>query len=56
MMKGSNKEKLEWAFDVYDVDGDGEITVDEMKKVMKFIRHNAAESATTTEATARRKR
>ena len=40
-MKGSNNERLEWVFDVYDLDGNGEITLTEMKHILMFIRDNS---------------
>ena len=36
-MHGSNRDKLEWAFDVYDVDGNGQITFDEMLHVLRCM-------------------
>lgn len=44
-MKGSAQEKLEWAFDVYDLDSNGEITLDEMRHVLLFIRDNVSAAA-----------
>ena len=43
-MKGSKDEKLGWVFDVYDVDGNGEITLSEMKHVLVFVHGSSGAS------------
>ena len=40
IMKGTNIEKLHWAFDVYDLDANGEITLSELKHALTFLREN----------------
>jgi len=34
---GTMREKLEWLFNVYDIDGDGKITIDELSDVVKCM-------------------
>ena len=37
MDTGSDKDKLKWAFRIYDIDGDGTISISEMTKVLQGI-------------------
>ena len=36
--RGTAREKLEWAFKVYDVNDDGQITIDEIREIVKCTR------------------
>ena len=40
MMNGSQEEKLEWTFHLYDLDGDGVITREEMEDVALSVSTN----------------
>ena len=35
--RGTVEEKLDWAFELYDIDSDGEISFDEMVKIVESI-------------------
>ena len=37
MYSGSIRDKLEWVFDIYDVDGNGYITLEEISDVVKSM-------------------
>ena len=38
--RGSVREKMEWLFEIYDVDGNGRITLDELTDVVKCMQHH----------------
>ena len=40
-MMGSEKEKLEWAFEVFDEDGNGQISLDELSEILRGIDENS---------------
>ena len=39
--RGSPQEKLQWAFSIYDIDGNGYITARELVTIIKSIKHMA---------------
>merc|ERR1740124_1498636 len=39
--RGSVREKLEWAFNVYDLDNSGVVTIDEVRDIVKCMQQNA---------------
>ena len=38
--RGSVREKMEWLFEIYDVDGNGKITLEELCKVVESMQHH----------------